>query len=57
MDEGALVGDEDEASGVFVEATDGGDGGFAIQPGFGEEFVDVGAFGFAVGAAVVEGLV
>lgn len=55
--EGALVGDEDEAGGVFVETTDGSDGGFAVEPGFGKEFVDVGTFGFAVGAAVAEGFV
>lgn len=57
VDKGALVGDENEAGGVFVEAADGGDGGFAVEPGLGEEFVYVGAFGFAVGAAVVEGFV
>lgn len=57
VDERALVGDEDEAGGVFVEAADGGDGGFAVEPGLGKEFVDIGTFGFAVGAAVVEGFV
>lgn len=57
MDEGALIGDEEETAGVLVEAADGGDGGFAVEPGIGEEFVDVGAFGVAVGAAVADGFV
>lgn len=57
VDEWTLVGNEDKACGVFVETTDGSNNGFAVEPGFREEFVDIGAFCFAMGATVVEGFV
>ena len=57
MDEGALVGDENQAAGFFVEAADRGDGGFAVEPGIGQKLIDVLAFGLAVGAAVTDGFV
>jgi hypothetical protein len=57
VDEGALVGEEEEAAGVFVEAADAGDLGIAGAPAGREEAVDVGAFAFVVGADEAEGFV
>ena len=57
VDESALVGEEEEAGGVFVEAADAGDLGIAGAPAGREEAVDVGAFAFVVGADEAEGFV
>ena len=57
MHERGLVGEEEEAGGVFVEAADGGDDGIAAAPARREERVDVGAFAFVVGADEAEGFV
>lgn len=57
VDEGALIGDEQEAAGFFVETADAGDGGMAVEPLIGQQFVDVAAFGLAVGATVAGGFV
>ncbi len=54
MNERAEVGDEDEAAGFFVEPTDAGDGGMAVEPLLGQQFVDVAAFGLTMGAAVAD---
>jgi hypothetical protein len=57
VDELGLVGEEDQAGGVLVEATDGGDLGVAGAPAFGEEVVNARAFAFVVGADEAEGFV
>jgi hypothetical protein len=57
VDELGLVGEEEEAGGVFVEAADGGDLWIAAAPAVGEERVDVGAFAGVVGADESEGFV
>lgn len=54
VDEPGLVGEEDEARGVFIEASDGGDLRVAGTPAFGEEIVNAGAFAFVVGADEAE---
>lgn len=57
VDEGGLVGEEEEAAGVLVETADAGDDGVAGAPTLGEEFVDEGAFAFVVRAGESGGLV
>ena len=57
MDEFGLVGEEDQAGGVFIEASDGGDLGVAGAPAFGEEVVNARTFAFVVGADEAEGFV
>lgn len=57
MDESALVGEEDEAGGVLIEAADAGDDGIATLPARREETVDVGPFAEFVGADEPEGFV
>jgi hypothetical protein len=57
MDEGGLIGKEQQTAGVFIEATDAGDLRIARAPTGREETVDVGAFAFVVGTDQAEGLV
>lgn len=52
-----MIGEEEQAAGVFVEATDRGDDGIAAAPALGEERVDVGTFADVVGADEAEGFV
>lgn len=57
VDELGLVGEQDQAGGVFIEASDGGDLRVAGPPAFGEEVVNARAFAFVVGADESEGFV
>jgi len=57
VDEFGLVGEEDQAGGVLIEAADAGDLGIAGAPAFGEEVVNARAFAFVVGADEAEGFV
>lgn len=55
MDEWALIGDEEQTAGFFVEAADAGDHWVAVAPLVGQQFVDVAALILAMGAAVASG--
>jgi hypothetical protein len=57
VDQLGLVGEEDQARGVFIEAADGGDLGVAGAPAGREEVVYARAFAFVVGANEAEGFV
>lgn len=52
-----MVGEENEAGGVFIEAADARDDGIAALPTGGEKAVNVGAFTEFVGADEAEGFV
>ena len=55
VDELALVGEENEARSVFIEATDAGDDRIAALPACREQAVNVGPFAEFVGADEAEG--
>jgi hypothetical protein len=55
MDERALVGEQNEAGGVFIEAADAGDDGIAALPTRRQQAVNVGALAEFVGADEAEG--
>jgi hypothetical protein len=57
MDERALIGEQNEAGGVFIEAADARDDGIAALPARWEQAVNVGSFAEFVGADEAEGFV
>ena len=57
MDECGLIGEEEQAGGVFIEAADAGDLGIAGAPARRKQAVHVGAFAFVVRADEAEGFV
>jgi len=48
VDELALIGEEQQAAGVFVESADRGDHGIARAPAFWEQRIDIGSVAFFV---------
>jgi hypothetical protein len=57
VEERSIVGDQQKAAGILVEAADAGGGWFAILPAIREQIVNGGAFCLAVGAGVAHGFV
>ena len=57
VDERRLVGEQDQAGGVFIEAADAGDQRIAALPALGQEGVNGGAFAVVVRADQAEGFV
>ena len=57
VDERGLIGEQEEAGGVFIETADAGDLGIARAPAGREEAVNIGAFALVVGADEAGGFV